>query len=130
MSESASPFVVGVWGFPFVDAPALYPFIALKLDALLERRRPQVLLCTAADSGVLRQARRYAQVEEVGLVPAEGAAGVLAQADALMVFHDGQDAEGPRLFYQAQARGKPARLIRVPGGEVAHLPLWDDLVTG
>jgi hypothetical protein len=125
MSESASPFVVGVWGFPFADAPGLYPFIALKLDALLERRRPHLLLCTAAGSGALRQVRRYAQVEEVGLVLVDGAAGVLAQADALVVFHVGQDAAGPQLAYQAQALSKPARLIRVPGGEVAHLPLCD-----
>jgi hypothetical protein len=52
-------------------------------------------------------------------------AGVLAQADALAVFHDGQDAEGPQLVSKAQAQGKPARLIRVPGGAGAHLPLWD-----
>ena len=78
-----------------------------------------------AGGGVLRQVRRYAQVEEVGLVLVDGAAGVLAQADALAVFTHGQDAEGPQLVYQAQVRDKPARLIRVPGGEVAHLPLWD-----
>jgi hypothetical protein len=86
------------------------------------------LLCTAASCGALAPVRRYAQVEEVGLMLVEDAQSVLAHADALAVFWDGCDGEGPALAAAARKQGRPARLIRVPGGEVAHLPLWDDLL--
>jgi hypothetical protein len=48
-------------------------------------------------------------------------------ADALAVFWDG-DAECVALAAEAKKRKVPVRLVRVPGGEVAHLPLWDDLL--
>jgi hypothetical protein len=122
------PFVVGVWAWPCADAPGLYPFIAAQLDRLLSRRLPHLLLCTAPRGGALGHVRRYAHVEGVGLFLVEGAQGVLAHADALAVFWDGGDAECVALAAQAHKRGVPARLVRVPGGEVAHLPLWDDLL--
>ena len=52
--------MVGVWAFPGADAPALYPFLAYQLDVLLARRRPRLLLCTAAACGALAPVRRYA----------------------------------------------------------------------
>jgi hypothetical protein len=120
--------VVGVWAFPCADAPALYPFLAHQLDVLLARCRPHLLLCAAADSGVLAQVRRYTHVEQVGLVVAHDAEDVLIRSDGLVVFRDGCDRDGPALAAAAKRRGQAARLVRVPGGEVAHLPLWDDLV--
>jgi hypothetical protein len=53
---------------------------------------------------------------------------VLAHADALAAFWDGC-CDGPvALVERARKERKPTRLARMPGGEVAHLPLWDDLL--
>ena len=113
----------------FADAPGLYPFIASRLDVLLSQRLPHLLLCTASRGGALAPVRRYAHVERLGLFLVADAESVLVHADALAVFWDGCDTSCAALAAEAKKRGVPARLVRVPGGEVAHLPLWDDLLT-
>jgi hypothetical protein len=64
----------------------------------------------------------------VGLFLLPGADDVLAHADALAAFRDGCCGEPVALVEVARKEGKPARLVRVAGGQVAHLPLWDDLM--
>jgi hypothetical protein len=128
MSKPPSPFVVGVWAWPFADAPGLYPFIAHQLDVLLSRRLPHILLCTASRGGALAPVQRYPHVERLGLFLVADAESVLVHADALAVFWDGRDADCVALAAEAKKRGVPARLVRVPGGEAAHRPVWDDLL--
>src|SRR5262245_36082304 len=64
-SKTPSPFVVGVWAWPFADAPGLYPFLASRLDLLLARRLPHLLLCSASAGGALALVKKYAHVERL-----------------------------------------------------------------
>ena len=119
--SARDPYAVGVYGW-FWATDAAHPFVAARLDALLARRLPHVLLCTTSESGVAALARRYAVERRLGLFLVRGPEGVLAQADALALFTDGEDGDewGP-LATEGRRRGIPVRVAVVPGGCVMHL---------